>query len=154
MSTPSGYSVGRFFDQVRNSTLKSVLTQARALSRLEQQVIRHLPTPLAGHVRVAGIEGNRLILLVDSQEWVLQARMSAALLRTTLSRDGLPKISDVVVRVSPGLARAGLGTSPRRRARPISEASAEVLAAAARDADDPRLADAFMRLAAKVRGSD
>ena len=151
MSTPPAISVGHFLDQVRNSTLKSLLSQARRQAGLEAQVRELLPAVLAPHVRVGGFRDKRLILLVDSQEWVLPARMSADLLRGELARRHRFRVEAIEVRVAPELARGDARHAPRRRPRPPGLAAAESLATAARSIGDPRLAEALMRLAAKVQ---
>lgn len=109
-----------------------------------------MPAALQPHVRLAGIRDKVLILLVDSAEWGMAVRLHEAALRTALAREAGTRVRGVRVRVAPALAREGRPARPRRRARPIRPASAEVLAATARSVDDPRLAEALMRLAARV----
>jgi len=57
--------------------LARVIQRVQWIDALEQRLRPHLPPALAGHARLANVEGGRLVYLVDSPVWHTRLRLSA-----------------------------------------------------------------------------
>lgn len=96
------------------------------LDALDRRLVPLLPPALAPHARLANVDGNRLVFLVDSPIWHARLRLSADVLLDAARSIGLD-VSDIVVRTSTRPLRAPAADAGRP---PIGGAPS----AAARDA--------------------
>jgi len=58
-------------------TLARVVQRAQWIDALEQRLHPYLPPALAGHARLANVDGARLVYLVDSPVWHTRLRLAA-----------------------------------------------------------------------------
>lgn len=111
------------------------------LDALDRRLVLLLPPALAPHARLANVDRNRLVFLVDSPIWHARLRLSAEVLLDAARSIGLD-VSDIVVRTSTRPLRAPaadadrppIGGAPSARSR---EALQAVLASL-RSPDDER----------------
>lgn len=97
------------------------------LDALDQRLRVHLPPPLDAHARLANVDGDRLVFLVDAPVWHARLRMAGPGLLDAARSLGL-QVATLAIRVeAPAVDTAG-GAGPR--ARPMSEASRRALQAA------------------------
>ncbi|WP_394003894.1 DUF721 domain-containing protein [Luteimonas sp. WGS1318] len=75
------------------------------LDALDRRLVPLLPPALAPHARLANVDGNRLVFLVDSPIWHARLRLSAEVLLDAARSIGLD-VSDIVVRTSTRPLRA------------------------------------------------
>jgi len=80
-------------------TLAQVVRRAQWIDALEQRLHPHLPPALAGHARLANVDGARLVYLVDSPVWHTRLRLSAQDLLTAARGLGLT-VSALSIRIS------------------------------------------------------
>jgi len=112
------------------------------LDALDRRLVPLLPPALAPHARLANVDRNRLVFLVDSPIWHARLRLSADVLLDAARSIGLD-VSDIVVRTStrplrPPLADAGappVGGAPTTAAR---EALQAVIASLRSPEDDTK----------------
>ena len=111
------------------------------LDALDRRLVPLLPPALAPHARLANVDRNRLVFLVDSPIWHARLRLSAEVLLDAARSIGLD-VSDIVIRTSTRPLRAPatdagrppIGGAPSARSR---EALQAVLASL-RPSDDER----------------
>ena len=111
------------------------------LDALDRRLVPLLPPALAPHARLANVDRNRLVFLVDSPIWHARLRLSAEVLLDAARSIGLD-VSDIVIRTSTRPLRAHatdagrppIGGAPSATAR---EALQAVLASL-RSPDDER----------------
>jgi hypothetical protein len=128
----------------RPATISSVLDHARRLRLLTEQLGRQLPAPLAQHCRVGNIDGNCLILQVDSSTWATRLRYLAPALLTELRQQpGLEALRSTRIKVRPDLLPAA---PPPAFALRLSEQAAAGIRDAALASPDPALQAALLRL--------
>ncbi|NYZ62838.1 DUF721 domain-containing protein [Luteimonas deserti] len=105
------------------------IRRAMWLDALDRRLVPLLPQALAPHARLANVDRNRLVFLVDSPIWHARLRLSADVLLDAARSIGLD-VSDIVVRTSTQALRpapVGAGTPPAGGAP--SAASREALQA-------------------------
>jgi len=85
------------------------------LDALDRRLVPLLPPALAPHARLANVDGNRLVFLVDSPIWHARLRLSADVLLDAARSIGLD-VSDIVIRTSTRPLRPEVDAG---RARPI-----------------------------------
>src|SRR5690606_14908038 len=69
------------------------------LDALDRRLVPLLPASLAPHARLANVDRNRLVFLVDSPVWHARLRLSADMLLDAARSIGLD-VSDIVIRTS------------------------------------------------------
>lgn len=130
---------------IAGSHLAGTLAHAANLQRLQPLVYQALPADLAAHCRPGNLRGNTLIIHADSPAWAAKMRFHAPQLIRSLQRaNGLSGLERCEVRVLPASAAP---PSSKPTASAISAASREQLRSVAKDLRDPRLKEAFERLA-------
>ncbi|SCZ50395.1 DUF721 domain-containing protein [Thiohalomonas denitrificans] len=141
----------RILKSLLSGGLGQTIDRARALIRLEQQVVDCLETKLAGHCRVANLKDGILVLQVDSPAWAGRLRQQAPKLPAQLRETGgdLASVRHVRVTVRPVEHRS----VPLRHTAQLSAKSAEGIEAAAETIDDEALSAALKRLARHGRPS-
>lgn len=93
------------------------------LDAMDHLLRPHLSPSLAAHARLANVDGQRLVYLVDSPVWHARLRLSGADLLAAARSLGLP-VTDFVVRTStPDAVVAPV--SPSRR--PVSSVARDAL---------------------------
>lgn len=110
------------------------------LDALDRRLVPLLPPTLAPHARLANVDRNRLVFLVDSPIWHARLRLSAEVLLDAARSIGLD-VSDIVIRTSTRPLRAPatdagrppIGGAPSAMAR---EALQAVLASLRSPEDD------------------
>lgn len=118
------------------------------LAVLEQLLTECLPTDCRRHCRVAGVEGDTLILVADSPAWRSRIHFSARQIIGHFNQ--LDKFSLTRLRIRVG--RPDPEAPPHRGRMPGDEPSAGVARAfeqLAAEVDDQRLAASLRRLAAR-----
>ena|SRR5690606_34480687 len=68
---------------------RSPIQRALWLDRLDRTLRRHLPPSLAAHVRLANVDGAKLVYLVDSPLWNASLRLAAPALLEAARSHGL-----------------------------------------------------------------
>lgn len=122
--------------------------RAAQLRQWETRLLQELPPQANGHVRLARIGRDALVLVVDSPEWRHRLRYLA------------PRLQDVVAEqanIRPHQVTIKVGNLPRRpeaiTPKTLSTTAGRTIEAAARHTSDPRLADALARLASRASGT-
>lgn len=127
--------------------LAGLRQQTRSLDRATQGLSAAVPARLEGHWRVAALSTDALVVAVDSPVWATALRThQQALLDAAGELQGtVPRR----IRIRVLTPRTPPRPAPRQQS--LSPSAAENLEEAARAADDPRLAAALRRLAARRR---
>jgi hypothetical protein len=114
------------------------LRRALWLDTLEQRLRPHLPPAIAPHVRLANVDGGKLVFLVDSPVWRARLRLASAELLDAARSVGL-QCDTVVVKAATG----PLATEPpaARPPRPMSRATRQALDAALASLNDAATKD-------------
>jgi len=123
--------------------------RARALDALDRKLRQPLPDALRRQCRLADVRAGRLVFLATSSVWATKLRMhQAAILAEARITSGL-QIEKFAVKVAP------LPPVPPEqiRRKPLSNAAAEHLKAAARSIADAELRDVYLRLASLAEDS-
>jgi hypothetical protein len=97
------------------------------LDALDQRLRPCLPPSLAAHVRLANVNGAKLVFLVDSPVWHARLRLATSELLDAARSVGLDA-TDVVIRTR--THPSGPGPAAPRAALPMSAAAREALEAA------------------------
>ena len=115
------------------------LRRALWLDALDQRLRPHLSPSLAAHTRLANVNGDQLVFLVDSPVWHARLRLAAPELLEAARRVGL-SVTDVVVKTTsrPLEAQAAMP----RPSLPMSAPARDALHAALASLADPGLTDA------------
>lgn len=141
-----GHIVTRF------STLRQLSAQAEQLERLNQKVMSCLPPGLAGHVRVANLRDDCLVIQAESSAWASQIRYRAPEILQALNQ--LPAFASVQsIRVRNRATPLQPAAAPIQRRR-MSTHAASGIAAQADATDDPSLRDALRKLSRRGEGQD
>jgi hypothetical protein len=127
----------------RQSPLALIADHARALSGLQRRLERAVPATTRGHWHVAGVDTERLLLVVDAPVWASALRYrQGALLDAVAEVIGQRPHTCRITIEPPRLAR-------RQPPRQLSAAASEHLRSSAASVDDPRLREALERLASR-----
>ncbi|SEO74570.1 DciA family protein [Aquisalimonas asiatica] len=121
--------------------------RATELRRWEARLLRELPLQAKGHVRVARIGRDALVLVADSPEWRHRLRYLAPRLQDVVAEQSGTRPETVTVRIG-DLPRRPDTTTPKS----LSKEAGRTIESAARHASDPRLADALAKLASRASG--
>ena len=123
--------------------------RADALGELDHHLARCLPAECRPHCRVAGVEGNTLILITDSPVWRSRIHFLAPEIIRYFGEIDKRAIERLRVRVGvPEHAKPRRERRPPARVRPPA-AAARALAGLADTVDDASLARSLRRLAAR-----
>ena len=117
--------------------------RARELDELDRRFRQALPAPLNERLRLAGLRGNRAVLLAPSPAWAARARTATPRVLAILRALGIGADSILVKVVSEAPVRG----EPLASLPPLSAASARHLRSAAKAMSDPVLRDLFLELA-------
>ena len=104
------------------------IRRALWLDALDRRLVPLLPPTLAPHARLANVDGNRLVFLVDSPIWHARLRLSADVLLDAARSIGLD-VSDIVIRTTTRPLRPEVDAG-RARPKPPSAVAREAVAAA------------------------
>jgi len=119
-----------------------LIQRAQALGRLDQLLRQNLPAALAGQCRLANVENDRLVFLVNAPVWKNKLRLMADVLLDGAAAAGYPART-LVVKVVPAFS-----VSPETAVgRPLSEAVRESLRTTAQSVEDPDLRAQLLKLA-------
>ena len=98
------------------------------LDAMDHLLRPHLSPSLAAHARLANVDGQRLVYLVDSPVWHARLRLSGADLLAAARSLGLP-VTDFVVRTStPDAVVAPVSSSRKPVSRVARDALREAVA--------------------------
>lgn len=86
-------------DALLEGTSADPIRRAIWLDSLDRRLVPLLPPALAPHARLANVDRDRLVFLVDSPIWHARLRLSADVLLDAARSIGLD-VNDIVVRVS------------------------------------------------------
>jgi len=117
--------------------------RARELDELDRRFRQALPAPLNERLRLAGLRGDRAVLLAPSPAWAARARTATPRVLAVLRTLGISADSILVKVVSEAPVRG----EPVASVPPLSAASARHLRLAAKAISDPDLRDLFLELA-------
>ena len=122
--------------------LGPLIQRAQALGRLDQLLRQSLPAALANQCRLANVQPDRLVFLVNAPVWKNKLRLMADVLLDGAAAAGYPARTLVVkvVPIFPNSPEATIG-------KPLSEAVRESLRATARSVEDPDLRAQLLKLA-------
>ena len=119
-----------------------MLRRARELDRLDRLLRQSLPAALAENSRLANVDQDKLVFLVNAPVWKSKLRTVADVLLDAAGAAGYPARALVVKVVPPTFQ-----DSPDSVGKPLSEAVSESLRAAARTVEDPDLRAQLLKLA-------
>jgi len=112
------------------------------LDKLDKLLRQNLPAAMAGQCRLANVEKDRLVFLVNAPVWKNKLRLMADVLLDAAAAAGHPARA-LVVKVVPEFA-----ISPETvTGKPLSEAVRESLRATAQSVKDPDLRAQLLKLA-------
>jgi hypothetical protein len=128
--------------------LHALLLHARRLQLLQHKLQELLPAELVGHLSVANVQQQTLVLNAESAVWATRARFQLDLLRDRIQLiDIFKEIKDIRLRISP-VGEAAPVAAP---AGPVhSGPGAEALRRGAELAEGGALGQALARLASHV----
>ncbi|HMB56343.1 MAG TPA: DciA family protein [Arenimonas sp.] len=128
--------------QAASAGLGSLIERAQWLDRLDQLLRQSLPAALAGHCRLANVDQDKLVFLVNAPVWKNKLRLSTDALLDAAAAAGLPARTLVVkvVPLTPGFPEPSSG-------KPLSQAVRESLRTTAQSVTDPELRAQLMKLA-------
>ncbi len=110
------------------------LRRALWLDALDQRLRPCLPPALAAHVRLANLDGGRLVFVVDAPVWHAKLRLAAPEVLDAARSLGLG-VTELVVKVTTSPAAPQQRVDPK--VRPMSAAAQEDLRAALASLKDP-----------------
>ena len=122
--------------------LGPLIQRAQALGRLDQLLRQNLPVPLVDNCRLANVDNDRLVFLVNAPVWKNKLRLMADVLLDGAAAAGFPARTLVVkvVPVSSSSPETVVG-------KPLSEAVRDSLRATAQSVKDPDLRAQLLKLA-------
>ncbi|MER3546137.1 MAG: DUF721 domain-containing protein [Rhodanobacteraceae bacterium] len=123
--------------------LLSLGARVRELDELDRRFRQALPVPLNEKLRLAGLRGNRAVLLASSPAWAARARTAVPRVLAILRSFGL-QADSILVKV---VSETPVSGEPVASMPPLSAASAQHLRSAAKAMSDPALRDLFLELA-------
>ena len=119
-----------------------MIARAQMLARLDQLLRQSLPAALAGQCRLANVDKDRLVFLVNAPVWKNKLRLVADVLLDAAAAAGYPART-LVVKVAPTFS-----ISPESVVgKPLSEVVRESLRATAQSVKDPDLRAQLLKLA-------
>jgi hypothetical protein len=136
-------TVGGFLARLPIMMDERVRRRLNQVHVLDAAVRRHLPTRLIEHCWAADYLDGTLVLAAASPVWATQLRFHTGALRQALSREAVPRVANIRVRVLP----QALAAQPPLPRPSLSEAAAAGIAATAGNLTPSPLRDALLRLA-------
>ena len=122
--------------------MAELIARARWLDELDQNLRRCLPAALADHCRLANVDRENLVFLVNAPVWKAKLRLEADALLRAADAAGL-QVRTLVIKVA-----AALPISPGvTAALPLSQAVRESLRTTAQSVEDPGLRAQLLKLA-------
>lgn len=113
-------------DALRADPAGNTLRRAAWLEELDRRLRPRLPPLVAAHARLANVDRDRLVFVVDAPVWQARVRLSAVEVIEAARSLGL-KVTAVVAKVE---IRPPLQSQPSPSARPMSAAAQQALATA------------------------
>lgn len=133
----------------QNSILRQLVRQAAAHKDLDRFVKSLIDQPLSSHLSLESIRDGVVTLVADSSAWAAKLRYQVPELHRLFGeKSALSNIHTIRVKVANPSASAPV-RSPSK-IRPLSPRTVAALEQSARQAGDPKLREALMRL--KRRG--
>ena len=129
-----------------NGRIGNLLTSGRRLLRLEGRLRESLPAELAQGWKLARLDAEALVLVVESPAWATRLRYSQALLKR--AAQGLIDTPPRAVKIKVSYTTRPPEPPPPRE---LSASAAATLRSAASSIDDERLRRALERLASRAR---
>jgi len=131
-----------------NPTLSGLVAAAKEIKVLNRLLDSALSQPLRSHVKVANVQGDRIVIQCDSPAWSARTRLLVPRLLESINR--LPTRAPIrhIQIISRPEPRRGKSPTPGRTA--ISEQSRKLLETVATDIDNPRLRRVLLRLAKRT----
>ena len=138
------------YNLLKNNDLlpKSVQETLNRLSLVQYHLTELLPGDLQIHCRAINLQGDRLVLAVDSPAWKYQLRFLLPELTRNVQKACQIPIAKIHIIVDP-TATAPLPRTPAKRK--LSARSQSLIQQAAQGVQDERLRQALIRLARKSR---
>jgi hypothetical protein len=143
--------------RVRQLIDDKLVTRARLMGGLTDSLRSLLPPTLAPHCRVAALTPDELTLTADGGVWATQLRyMQREIVKHMNAHHGLSVVRvKIHVSAAPFEADGSTASPARSPKRPrVPRTAGETLRQTARTVDDPGLAEALERLAARAGKKD
>lgn len=124
----------------------NLLTRAKALAQLDEEIKKCLDASLASHIQIGNINQNQLVIFADSQAWIVHLRYQQQHILDTLKK--MPEFSflqTITIRVQPGEVNTSTTTLPPPAQ--LSESNAKQLEDLSKNFGTSPLAKALQRLA-------
>lgn len=102
-----------------------LLRRALWLEALDHRLRPCLPQPLSAHARLANVDGDKLVFVVDAAAWHARLRLAAPRLLDQARSLGL-RVGTLVIKIRAS-GDTDSGRLPPRCAKPMSEASHQAL---------------------------
>lgn len=125
--------------------LKALIDHARELDRLRRKLQFALPDELRGRWRLARLDEEEMVLVVQNSGWATRLRYLSRVLQDTAQRVVAMRPRRVSIRVAQHTQRHSSLQPPG----PLSESASRTLRGAAAATADPQLREAFERLASR-----
>ena len=129
----------------RDSELAGLYSRAQRLQKLEEIMLATLPAQARGHVRLARIDRQELVVMADRPEWRHQLRYLAPRLQSAMEEQAGIRPKRVLVKIG-DLPRRPEPQAPRH----LSTHAGRTIGSTAASVDDPALAAALARLASRA----
>ena len=132
---------------VRGTIPAHIVQRVGQIAALEEALADCLPPDCCRHCRVAGINGDTLVLVVDSPNWSARIRFHGHQIVRHFQNSGKSGLRQVRIRVGP-IARPEPPAPRRDQPLRLPTEAARGFAALARATEDTELKRALARLAA------
>jgi hypothetical protein len=120
-------------DALLTGSAADPIRRALWLDALDQRLRPHLPPSLAAHARLANVNGEQLVFLVDSPVWRARLRLATSELLAAARSVGLDA-TEIVIKAN---TRAPDPDAAPRAARPMSAHARDALQAALASLSEP-----------------
>jgi len=128
--------------QAATAGLGSLVERAQWLGRLDHLLRQSLPAALAGQCRLANVDKDKLVFLVNAPIWKNKLWPSQSVVLDAAAAAGIP-VRTLVVKVVPSMPDSpGPSTG-----KPLSQAVRESLRTTAQSVADPELRAQLLKLA-------
>ncbi|KFN43145.1 hypothetical protein N789_11320 [Arenimonas oryziterrae DSM 21050 = YC6267] len=129
--------------EAASAGLGSLIARAQWLDGLDHLLRQSLPAALAGQCRLANVDQDKLVFLVNAPVWKNKLRLSEDVLLDAATAAGL-SVRTLVVKVVPPSTPSSPGPVS---GKPLSQAVRESLRTTAQSVEDPELRAQLLKLA-------
>ena len=126
---------------------KDLLRHARLLHAMTLSISTKLPDPVADHCWVGGINGETLVIITDSGNWVVSVRYQQHELLKQLNCEFRSELGQTLKRVKIKVSVFLRSEKKPTRKPSLSMQNAQLLASTASNINDPDIRGALLHLA-------